>query len=282
MRGGRILAAWGCAAAAAASLACPGSRERLSADTVAVIDARPVLLSAFRAYFESNAGRPIAESSPKVVSALFDEFLREETWRREARLHGSDAQNDRRQAPALLLSRAGAAVLVTDADVEAEYDRHPERYRRPEEARVARIFVRERAGADRARARVQRGEEFGQVAREVSQSPDAAAGGDMGYVRRGDLPSEFENVVFRLKEGEVSAVMASEEGFLVFQLEKREPARQLTREEAAPEIRRTLSRNKAGAYLDQVVERARREGRLRILEDRLPFVYTGNFSSRRG
>jgi parvulin-like peptidyl-prolyl cis-trans isomerase-like protein len=241
------------------------------------VDERPVSLASFRGYFESNAGRPIAESSPKVVSALFDQFLREELWRREAGLHGADASSDRREAPGVLLSRAGREVLPTEADIDAEYSRHPDRYRRPEEARASRIFVPDRDQAEKARARVVRGEDFARVAREVSRSPDSASGGDMGFVRRGDLPSEFENEIFRLKEGEVSPVMAAEEGFLVFRLEKKEPARELDRDEAAPEIRRTLAREKATAYLARFVEKARREGRLRILEDRLPFVYTGAF-----
>lgn len=267
---------------AAGGLRCSRSATRYSADTIALVDNRPVSLSSFRSYFESNAGRPIAESSPKVVSALFDQFLREETWRRDARLHGPDAAIDRREAPGLLLTQAGPAVAATDAEVEAEYDQHPDRYRRPEEVQVLRISVPDKAEADKVRARAFHGEDFAGLAREVSRSPDAARGGDMGFVRRGDLPSEFENVIFRLREGEVSPIIESEDGFLIFRLEKREPPRQLSREEAAPEIRRAVSREKANAYLSRLVEKARREGRIRILEDRLPFVYTGDFSSRHG
>ena len=140
-------------------LACKGDAPRYSPDTVGLIDGRPVSLDAFRSYFEANAGRPIAESSPKVVSALFDQYLREETWRREANLHGADAALERRQAPGVLLAKASTGVLPTEAEIGAEYERHPERFRRPEEARVRQILTKERAEAEKARARVARGED---------------------------------------------------------------------------------------------------------------------------
>jgi peptidyl-prolyl cis-trans isomerase C len=246
-------------------------------DTIAEIGGRPVALRSFRAFFEANAGRPIAESQPAVVSGLFDEFLREEIWRHEAKLETGDDNADRREAPLALLARAGDAVRPTDAEVSEEYDRHPERWKRPEEADVARIFTRDRPEAERARARAASGADFGALARAVSKSPDAARDGALGWVRRGDLPSEFEAAIFRLKPGEVSPVIAAEEGFLVFKMLDRHPARTLSREEADPEIRSRLAREKADRFLQRIVDAARREARFRVHFDRLPFVYTGSF-----
>ena len=264
---------------AAAALLAAGCARRPSPpiDTIAVIDGRPVMLRSFRSFFEANAGRPIAESQPAVVSGLFDEFLREETWRREAKLDTGDDNVDRREAPSLLLSRAGEAVRPTEAEVAEEYDRHPDRWKRPEEANVARIFTRARPEAERARARAAAGDDFGALARTVSKTPDAARGGTLGWVRRGDLPSEFEEAIFRLKPGEVSPVIAAEEGFLVFKMLERHPARTLSRDEAEPEIRSRLAREKADRFLAGIVDAARREDRIRVYVDRLPFVYTGSF-----
>jgi hypothetical protein len=269
------------AAAAVLLLLCACARKDRpdTIETIAVIDGAPVALASFRAYFEANAGRPIAESRPAVVSGLFDQFLREETWRREAGLSSGDENAQRRDAPAALLARAGDAIRPSPADIREEYDRHPDRYRRPEEASVARIFTRSKPEADRARGRLTAGGDFGAVAREVSRSPDAPRGGRVGWVRRGDLPSEFEEAVFRLKPGGISPVISAEEGFLIFTVTERRPARVLTAEEAEPEIRERIAREKAESYLQGLVEAARRENRLRIFADRLPFVYTGSLLS---
>ncbi len=257
--------------------ACSKKERSYSVDIVAIVGGRPVSLPSFRSYFATNTGRPIAESSPKVASGLFDQFLREEIWRGEAGLTGSDGDTDRRNAPSLLLSRAGAAVVPTLEEIRREYDLHRERYRKPAQLRVARIFTRQREEAESARQRISKGEEFSKVAREVSRSPDAPSGGKMGLIARGDLPSEFESAVFRLKAGETSPVIAAEEGFLIFRVEEKEDARELTVEQAEPEIRRTLSRDMAQRYLQGLVETAKGAGRVRVLPDRLPFVYTGEF-----
>jgi len=273
----------GVPAAAAAILllagGCGRSERHDTIETIALVDGAPIALASFRSYFEANAGRPIAESRPAVVSGLFDEFLREETWRREAGLSSADESGDRRNAPSLLLARAGAAIVPTADELREEYDRHPERYRRPEEVRVARIFTRSKEEADRARRRAAAGESFGELARAVSRSPDAPRGGTVGWVRRGDLPSEFEEAVFRLKPGEISPVISAEEGFLIFTVAERREARMLPREEAEPEIRERLAREKADRYLQGLVDAARRQGRLRVFADRLPFVYTGSYLS---
>ena len=256
---------------------CTKKPRPYSVDVVAVVGSRPISLRSFRAYFATNTGRQIAESSPKVASGLFDQFLKEEIWRGEAGLSGADEDSERRNAPSLLLARAGAAVVPTREEIQAEYDLHRERYRKPDQLRVARIFTRERGEAESARQRILRGEDFSKVAREVSRSTDAASGGQMGIVERGDLPSEFESAVFRLKAGETSPVIAAEEGFLIFRVEERTGAHELTLEQAEPEIRRNLQREKTDRYLGDLVESSRHNGRVRTFPDRLPFVYTGEF-----
>ena len=263
-----------------ASAGFPGCAKRsrpYSVDTAALVAGRPVSLRSFRAYFEANTGRPIAESSPKVASGVFDQFLREEIWRAAAKLSGGDDDADRRNAPSLLLSRAGPIVVPTQEEIQSEYDLHRDRYRKPEQVRAARIFTKQRSEADNARQRISKGEDFSKVAQSVSRSTDAASGGDMGWVERGDLPSEFEAAIFRLRAGEVSPVIAAEEGFLIFKAEDRAAARELTIEQAAPEIRRRLLREKADRYLRSLVDNARRDNGVRVFPDRLPFVYTGEF-----
>lgn len=265
-------------ALATAAAACKRASLRYSTDVIATINGKSVTLPALRRYFQMNAGRPINESSPRVVSALFDQFLREEILRQAAGLGHSDEMIGLREAPALLLGRAGPAAVPTEARIRQEYDQNRERYRRPEEAQVARIFTRKPQEAGKARQRVEDGEEFGAVARQVSGAPDAARGGEMGWVARGDLPSAFEQAIFALKPGQTTPVLEAEDGFVFFKLERVDPPRTLTFEEAEPEIRDTLARQMAAAYLETIVAKVKEAGEVRIFSRRLPFVYSGTFS----
>ena len=57
------------------------------------------------------------------------------------------------------------------------------------------------------RTRVLRGENFKTFARMYSEDPGSASkGGELGFVNRGDLFTEFELVAFSLKPGEISSV----------------------------------------------------------------------------
>jgi peptidyl-prolyl cis-trans isomerase C len=96
-----------------------------------------------------------------------------------------------------------------------------------------------------ARRRIRGGEDFGGVAREISLSPDAEDGGDLGFFSRGQMPQEFEAVIFSLSRGKLSSVVETSYGHHLFLLTERREARQRSTEEAREEIREILFAEKA-------------------------------------
>lgn len=80
-----------------------------------------------------------------------------------------------------------------------------------------------RARADVALARIRGGEDFADVAREVSEDESARRGGDLGYLPRGRRAASYDDVAFEMEVGEVSDVVESPVGFHVIEvLGKRE------------------------------------------------------------
>ena len=72
------------------------------------------------------------------------------------------------------------------------------------------------------RERLNQGANFAELAREYSEDPGSASrGGDLGFVSRGDLVKEFEEVAFALKEGEISDIVQTQFGFHIIQLLER-------------------------------------------------------------
>ncbi len=67
------------------------------------------------------------------------------------------------------------------------------------------------------------GQDFAQVARQYSEDPGTRdRGGDLGFVERGTLVKEFEEVAFQLQPGEISDIVRTQFGFHIIQLlEKR-------------------------------------------------------------
>lgn len=70
---------------------------------------------------------------------------------------------------------------------------------------------------------IKAGSDFAEMAKKYSDDPgSAAAGGDLGFVKKGVFYPEFEAAAFKLKQGEISQVIESPVGFHIIQLiEKR-------------------------------------------------------------
>lgn len=105
------------------------------------------------------------------------------------------------------------------------------------------IFCKERASCDAALARVENGEDFATVAKELSEdSSTRDRGGDLDWVTRGSLLSpELEEVVFGLQTGEHSAVVSSDLGFHIVAVLERDPARVMSDEQLMPLRERKLT-----------------------------------------
>jgi peptidyl-prolyl cis-trans isomerase SurA len=70
--------------------------------------------------------------------------------------------------------------------------------------------------------RVKKGDDFSTLAVLYSEDPGSAKkGGELGMFKRGDMRVEFEAVAFRLKPGEISDVVETEDGFHLIQMIER-------------------------------------------------------------
>lgn len=56
---------------------------------------------------------------------------------------------------------------------------------------------------------------FEEIAKSYSQGSQAKSGGDLGYLKRGEIRSELEAVLFSLKVGEVSDLIETDEGWYI-------------------------------------------------------------------
>ncbi len=135
-------------------------------------------------------------------------------------------------------------VTVSEDQIEEFYRENREQFNRPEQVRARQILVSDEQAGRAALERLQAGEPFAKVAQQVSLSPDAAQGGDLGFFPAGEMPPEFDAVVFSLPKGEISELVKSDYGYHIFLVEEHRLAQSMTPEEAAPAIRARLLRTK--------------------------------------
>jgi peptidyl-prolyl cis-trans isomerase D len=67
--------------------------------------------------------------------------------------------------------------------------------------------------------RAKKGEDFGKIAREVSEDTSAADGGDLGCFQRGAMVKPFEDAAYALSPGEISGVVESQFGLHIIKLD---------------------------------------------------------------
>jgi peptidyl-prolyl cis-trans isomerase D len=138
----------------------------------------------------------------------------------EAYLKAHEAQfsrPERRRIQYALVTPKAFAQAVTDADAEAYYKEHRTEFERPQRLKASHILVRvpptggsdaenkSKAKVEEAIRRAKAGEDFGKLAKELSEdTATASQAGDLGFVGKGEMVPQFEEAVFALKKGEVS------------------------------------------------------------------------------
>ena len=101
--------------------------------------------------------------------------------------------------------------------------------------------------AEEARARIENGESFAAVARDVSEDTGSAAdGGALGVVQIGDFDPAFDEALFALEEGEVSQPVVSEFGVHLIRADRVVAADVPSLDEVRDELTTSVKEEKAG------------------------------------
>jgi peptidyl-prolyl cis-trans isomerase D len=146
-------------------------------------------------------------------------------------------------------------VKVDDAEVKAYYDQHLSEFTQQEQVRARQILLlvndkRTDAEAQRQlgaiRQRIEKGEEFGAIARQVSEDTGSKPnGGDMGYFTRGRNIKEFEDAAFAAQPGKLVGPIKSPIGYHLLEVTDRRPGGPRLLAEVREQIRMQLTSQKS-------------------------------------
>jgi len=112
---------------------------------------------------------------------------------------------------------------------------------------------------------------FKQMARQHSKGLTADRSGDLGVFERGQLPEEFEKVVFGLKPGEISEVFRSEHGYHIFMVEEFIPSHTQAFHEVQHDIYEKMLAQIERVELEKYVEELLARSSVEILDPNLQF-----------
>lgn len=261
---------------------------------IARVGVRYSTIDDFKRYLERNAGTELAQMAPEVSSALLDQYLEEVLLSEYAALRGveipadviatavrkdpgSTAAEKRDQIRrAQLVSTATATVQdPAPEQVRDYYLKRNHEFATNEEIHVRQILVKDEDLANKVVAELNQGASFAEISEKHSIAPNAASGGDIGFVSRGELPKVFEEEIFKMTPGGPSQVIRTDSTFHIFQVDARRPAGIVDYQTAEPIIRARIKEDAMRGALSALHARARGEVAVTILTKRLPFPYDG-------
>ncbi len=252
------------------------SNPAASPSVVALLGERPVAWEDAALYVRKATGEDPKNVSPRVASSLLDQYLEELLLERAVEdavppPKGDSAAERRRE----LIARSAGLDALSDDDFRREYDARRARYRRPAVIRVSQLLFRSRDAADGALKKLQAGTPWMEVSRALSEAPNSASGGSLGLVARGDLPADFEKVLWNVPAGRMTAVIAAPHGFHVFRVEERFETRDVPFEEAKGALHLALAEERSAKAAADLVAASRRRHPVSVIEEHLPFPYVG-------
>lgn len=154
-------------------------------------------------------------ASAEGKKRLTDELIKREVLYEEAKKKGIEKSDEFKKRieefkkitliNMLLEQELKNLQQVTEKEAKDYYDKHKDDFIKPSEVRLSQIVVKNEDEAKKVYERVDKGEDFAKIAKELSTDEKTkATGGDIGFFKKGQLNPQLENVAFNLKKGQVS------------------------------------------------------------------------------
>jgi len=177
----------------------------------------------------------------------------------------------------LLRREVSNKVSIQPSDVELYFQGHQEQFQTPRRVRAAHILLADQSGADEARRRLDNGEDFAALAREISlDEATREKGGELGWVvdrapfRVPGLKGDSEpaaRAILALNEAQVSSPVSAQAGFHVFKALEVRPAESMPLEQARPMVEGLLRRQREQELEQKMIEELMAAEKVQIYDD---------------
>jgi len=167
--------------------------------------------------------------------------------------------------------RSRATVLPSE--ITEYYEKHRRKFRHGEEYKVRHILIKAGGDMDFALAKIEmsrlhnklkNGKDFAGLAKEYSQGPNKEQGGDMGYIKQGEMLKELEDAIFSLGVGDFSEPIKSEVGYHIFKVEDVKNLGYFSLEDVQKDIKVMLFQKKFREKLDEWIAELSKEAYISI------------------
>jgi len=177
----------------------------------------------------------------------------------------------------LIDQQIASKVVITDEESKAYYDKNPQMFKQPEQIKASHILIKVDAKADEAKKaearkkieevqqKLKDGGDFAALAKEYSEGPSSAKGGDLGYFRRGQMVKPFEEAALALKPNEVSDVVETRFGYHLIIVYDTKPEQTLAYADVKDKIIQRMKQEKIEKEAVQYVSKLKKDAKIEKL-----------------
>lgn len=141
----------------------------------------------------------------------------------------------------------------SDAELKALYEDRKSTF---DTIEASHILLEDEDEAKKIKERIDKGEDFAELAREFSICPSSQEGGNLGYFSRNEMAKEFSDIAFNMEIGQISDPVETQFGFHIIKLtDKKTTYEDADHEELAYQFKAL----KYNEMLDKFIENARIE-----------------------
>lgn len=220
----------------------------------------------------------VADSIAKVK----EKFDTEDAYRnalKDANIEGNDLEERVRRALAINMfveEQIRRNIVVADEESKQYYDTHPDAFREAEQVRASHILVKVDQDAGESKKvvakekiadiqrKIKKGGDFAQLARENSDCPSSAEGGDLGYFKKGAMVKEFEDAAFALTSGEVSDIVETQFGYHLIKVMDKKEAGTLSYDAVKSDLQNFLKNQKLNKEVSLLLETLRKGSKIEL------------------
>jgi peptidyl-prolyl cis-trans isomerase C len=147
---------------------------------------------------------------------------------------------------------------LTDAYLQQRYQQYLKDNPSEPEVKVRQILLKTEDEAKAVVKELDGGADFAELAKKHSSGPSSEQGGDLGYIKRGDVVPEFAEAAFKLKPGEYTKTpVKSQFGWHVIKVEAARTSKPPSFEEAKADITQEASRDLVGDIIKELQAKAK-------------------------
>jgi foldase protein PrsA len=155
-------------------------------------------------------------------------------------------------------------IEITEEELKKYFDENKDSFAKTKQVKASHILVEDEATAKEVKAKLDKGEDFAELAKEYStDTASAESGGDLGFFGEGSMVAEFEEAAFSMGIDEISAPVKSEFGYHIIKVTDKQEAAEANFEDSKEEIKDILFDEKIATEYPTWLEEKKEEYKIK-------------------